>query len=186
MVIAIARHLGEAKDESTSLRPMTIIGMEIMTILMIGVAIATQAAPKRRNAEVLRPRRKSAAGVIASLRVVIIRLRRGGITVIAIAIVTTTTLRVLRETGKSRTTTLRKSSDLQVEEIIVTTGVMKLAQKKICNPHHVRRINETFSIMNQRQDSTRYHDEAEKTVFQLCCTSFSIMSSVLQDNNILA
>jgi len=95
MVITIDRRLGEAKDESISLHPMTIIDMEIVTRLRIRFAIATPAAPKRRNVEVLRPRRKSAAGAIVRLRVVIILPRRDGI--IEIAIVITIYLRVLRE-----------------------------------------------------------------------------------------
>jgi len=62
---------------------MTTIGTEIETMPMIGAATATPAARKRRSAEVLLPRRRSAVGVIASRRVVTIR--RDGTTAIVIA-----------------------------------------------------------------------------------------------------
>jgi len=105
MVMAIGRRLGEAKEESTFLRPMTTIEMEIVTIPMTGVAIATPAVPKRRNAEVLLRRRKNAAGTNASLRVVTIRPRRDGI----IEIVSTINLRVPREISKNKKMALRNS-----------------------------------------------------------------------------
>jgi len=112
---AIDPRLAEAKDESTPLRPMTIIDTENATIPTIGVVIATPAAPKKRNAEVLRPRRKSEAGVIASLRVVTIRPRRDGIG-IATAIVTTTNLRLLpREISK-------KKKDDSSQQLKTTSG----------------------------------------------------------------
>jgi hypothetical protein len=50
MVAAIDPRLVEAKDESTLLRPMTIIDTEIVTIPTIRVVIATPVAPKKRNA----------------------------------------------------------------------------------------------------------------------------------------
>ena len=74
-VTAIDRLLGEAKNESTSLRPMTTIGTETTTITMTEVGIA---APKKRSVEALLPRRKSEA---ASRRVVIILPHLEGTTV---------------------------------------------------------------------------------------------------------
>lgn len=142
---AIDPRLAEAKDESTPLRPMTIIDTENATIPTIGVVIATPVAPKKRNAEVLRPRRKSEAGVIASLRVVTIRPRRDGI-VIATAIVTTTNLRLLpREISQKKKTTLLNSlKQLPVAETTAIMRVIKMLPKKICRSHHLRRIDEIF------------------------------------------
>jgi hypothetical protein len=124
MAIAIDPRLGEVKDENTRLHPMTIIDTEIVTKQMIKVAIATPAAPKRRNVEVLRPRRKSEGGVIANLPVVIILPRRD----VIIAIVK---LRIQRERSTNRTTILRNSSKLPVAETTAIMGVMENEKKEM-------------------------------------------------------
>lgn len=141
---AIDPRLAEAKDESTHLRPMTIIDTENATIPTTGAVIATPVAPKKRNAEALRPRKKSEAGVIASLRVVTIRPRHDGI---VIAIATTTNLRILpRERSKNKKTTLLNSlKQLPVAEITAIIRVIKMLPKKICRSHHLRRIDEKNS-----------------------------------------
>jgi len=124
MAIAIDPRLGEVKDENTPLRPMTIIDTEIVTKQMTKVAIATPAAPKRRNVEVLRPRRKSEAGVIANLPVAIILPRRD----VIIAIVKH---RIQREISTNRTMILRNSSKLPVVETTAIMGVMEIEPKEM-------------------------------------------------------
>lgn len=138
IVIAIDRRLGEAKDEGASLPPMIIIDMEIVTIPMIGAAIGTSVAPKRRNEEVLLPKKKGAAGAIVNLQVVIICPRRGGI----IEIVIKTRLRLRREINKNITTTLRNRLNNPVAEKTEIMGLKKMLSKKIYRCHHLRQIHE--------------------------------------------
>jgi len=133
----------EAKNESTPLHPMTTIGTEIETMPTIGAVTATPAALKRRSAELLLPRRRSAIGAIASRRVVTIR--RDVTTAIAIT-----------ETDKNKLMSLRRKENLVETKAIVTLKKIRLGLR-------LRRIEDT--LPSQRLQRARHHLENPRKLF---------------------
>jgi len=111
MVMDIDRR-GEANGERTVLHPIRII--DTQTATMTRAAIATSAAPKRRNAEARRPKRRNAAGAIAIRRVVTTRPRRDG----TIEIASTIPRRARSGRSKSKRTNLRSVETTKIVEWI--------------------------------------------------------------------
>ena len=144
MVIVIDHRLRGTNDESMPLHPMTIIGTEIVTMQMIEAVTIMLAALKRRSESILPRRRKDAAGVIVSLRVVIIRPRHDGIIVIVTVTVSTPHLRAQNEIRTSEM--MIRYNNLQVPAVatIATTEVIEMTPKKVFQCHKLRRVEEIF------------------------------------------
>lgn len=136
--------LVEAKGENIVLHPIRIIDMEIVTTSMIGAVIAMSAVPKRRNVEVLRQKRRSAAEVIASLRVVIIHPRHDGIIVTGIEIEITLLPQVLKGISISKKTNLRNHRLLRVEEATTILESIGILPKEIWRGRRRNKIHSIF------------------------------------------
>ena len=144
MVIVIDHRLRGTNDESMPLHPMTIIGTEIVTMRMIEAVTIMLAALKRRSESILPRRRKDAAGVIVSLRVVIIRPRHDGIIVIVIVTVSTPHLRAQNEIRTSEMMIRYNNLQVPVVATIATTEVIEMTPKKVFQCHKLRRVEEIF------------------------------------------
>jgi len=142
MVIVIDHRLRGTNDESMPLHPMTIIGTEIVTMRMIEAVTIMLAALKRRSESILPRRRKDAAGVIVSLRVVIIRPRHDGI--IVIVTVSTPHLRAQNEIRTSEMMIRYNNLQVPVVATIATTEVIEMTPKKVSQCHKLRRVEEIF------------------------------------------
>lgn len=144
MVIVIDHRLRGTNDESMPLHPMTIIGTEIVTMQMIEAVTIMLAALKRRSESILPRRRKDAAGVIVSLRVVIIRPRHDGIIVIVTVTVSTPHLRAQNEIRTSEMMIRYNNLQVPVVATIATTEVIEMTPKKVFQCHKLRRVEEIF------------------------------------------
>ena len=144
MVIVIDHRLRGTNDESMPLHPMTIIGTEIVTMRMIEAVTIMLAALKRRSESILPRRRKDAAGVIVSLRVVIIRPRHDGIIVIVTVTVSTPHLRAQNEIRTSEMMIRYNNLQVPVVATIATTEVIEMTPKKVSQCHKLRRVEEIF------------------------------------------
>ena len=144
MVIVIDHRLRGTNDESMPLHPMTIIGTEIVTMRMIEAVTIMLAALKRRSESILPRRRKDAAGVIVSLRVVIIRPRHDGIIVIVTVTVSTPHLRAQNEIRTSEMMIRYNNLQVPVVATIATTEVIEMTPKKVFQCHKLRRVEEIF------------------------------------------
>ena len=144
MVIVIDHRLRGTNDESMPLHPMTIIGTEIVTMRMIEAVTIMLAALKRRSESILPRRSKDAAGVIVSLRVVIIRPRHDGIIVIVTVTVSTPHLRAQNEIRTSEMMIRYNNLQVPVVATIATTEVIEMTPKKVFQCHKLRRVEEIF------------------------------------------
>ena len=133
---------GEANGGRTILHPTDIIDTEIAIVPMTGAAIASSAAPKRKNVEARRQKKKSTAGATASLLVVITPPRRDGITVTEIEIATTILLRALSGRSKSKKTNLR------VGERTTIVNWIEISPKKT---RRGRRLHRTHNVFRFRK-----------------------------------